>query len=89
MPSKIMGWHIQKRKCASGSQEMCEEYKEAASLEERERYQAAYFEGVLRVVLKGRPCRSSQHRLVEVLVCTPDTFIDFGMLSITSMTLLY
>ena len=38
-----------------------------------------------RVVLEGRPCNSCLHELVELIVGTRDTVIDFNMNSITSI----
>ena len=51
---------ILKRKCASGSKEICEVYIEAASLEERD-HQAVLFAEILIVVPNERPYRSTPH----------------------------
>ena len=68
---------------------MCEEYMEAASLEERERERSSgsiFFLEMLRVALMERPCKS-RRELVKVIVCTP-AVIDFSMLSLIHTILL-
>ena len=70
--SDQMGWQIQKQDCASGSNEFCQEWLEAATLELGVRSSGSAFFQKFSRVLKGRPCRSWQE-LVQVRVCTLDT----------------
>ena len=68
----IMGLQILKQKCGS---EQCVRSTWKLILLKTERYlQAVLFAEILRVVLKGRPCKSRHHEVVKVIVCIDSVY---------------